>query len=249
MALEIILKGNIEKNSAQEKTNEITIQGITYSIKTSEYNSLQDLLNYTETEIEDVKNKNNIKYYRNSTKYFTINLTQNGNYYEITGIEITHYSLTSLPDSIGNLTQLEKLYLGFNKLGLLPDSIGNLKQLETLNLGINNLELLPDSITKISIIKNALDNSSCFAENCDLEKCVVKYKLNELRNKLINTAEDIDSSKVSKLLDENYELTNEIFTPNIIDMITQKYNNEQIQELFKKYALKIITKKGLKILL
>ena len=37
--------------------------------------------------------------------------------------------LTSLPASIGNLTNLEKLYLDENKLTSLPESIGNLKNL------------------------------------------------------------------------------------------------------------------------
>ena len=38
--------------------------------------------------------------------------------------------LTSLPESIGNLTNLKYLYLKNNELTSLPESIGNLSNLE-----------------------------------------------------------------------------------------------------------------------
>jgi len=54
--------------------------------------------------------------------------------------------LSSLPDSIGNLTNLEKLNVEHNKLTSLPDSIGNLINLKKLLLSNNTLTGLPDSI-------------------------------------------------------------------------------------------------------
>ncbi|MHA1395625.1 MAG: leucine-rich repeat domain-containing protein, partial [Promethearchaeota archaeon] len=63
--------------------------------------------------------------------------------------------LSSLPESIGYLKNLEKLYLGYNKLSSflynnklssLPESIGDLKNLKYLYLNSNKLSSLPESI-------------------------------------------------------------------------------------------------------
>jgi len=51
-----------------------------------------------------------------------------------------------LPESIGNLINLTKLWIEFTKLSSLPDSIGNLTKLILLNISDNNLTSLPDSI-------------------------------------------------------------------------------------------------------
>ena len=47
--------------------------------------------------------------------------------------------LTSLPSSIGKLTNLTELYLRDNELRTLPESIGNLTNLTKLNLSYNEL--------------------------------------------------------------------------------------------------------------
>ncbi|MCP4221171.1 MAG: hypothetical protein GY765_41460 [bacterium] len=68
--------------------------------------------------------------------------------------------MTELPDSIGNLTQLESLDLSGNQLTKFPDSIGNLTQLESLNLSGNQLTKFPDSIGNLTQLKslNLKDN-------------------------------------------------------------------------------------------
>jgi internalin A len=58
--------------------------------------------------------------------------------------------LTTLPDSIGQLSQLQKLYASHNQLHALPDSIGQLSQLQTLYAYNNRLATLPDSIGQLS---------------------------------------------------------------------------------------------------
>ena len=58
--------------------------------------------------------------------------------------------LTSLPESIENLTNLEWLHLGYNKLETLPDSIVNLKNLEKLWLYQNKLTSLPEDMDKLT---------------------------------------------------------------------------------------------------
>jgi len=58
--------------------------------------------------------------------------------------------LTTLPESIGNLTSLTTLYLEFNQLTTLPESIGNLTSLTTLYLEFNQLTTLPESIGNLT---------------------------------------------------------------------------------------------------
>ncbi len=61
--------------------------------------------------------------------------------------------LTSLPESIGNLTQLQVLYCNTNKLTTLPESIGNLTQLQTLYCSHNKFTTLPDSIGNLTQLR------------------------------------------------------------------------------------------------
>jgi len=58
--------------------------------------------------------------------------------------------LTTLPESIGNLTNLEQLWLSLSKLTTLPENIGNLKKLGELWLYNNNLTSLPESIGNLT---------------------------------------------------------------------------------------------------
>jgi internalin A len=57
--------------------------------------------------------------------------------------------LTELPESIGILSRLRKLYLSNNNLSMLPRSLGNLVKLESLDLSKNQLTMLPESIGQL----------------------------------------------------------------------------------------------------
>ena len=68
--------------------------------------------------------------------------------------------LTQLPESIGKLTQLTWLSLDFNQLTQLPESIGNLTQLKALEIDSNQLTQLPEFIGNLIQIRTLdLDNN------------------------------------------------------------------------------------------
>ncbi|CCH53979.1 putative serine/threonine-protein kinase pats1 [Fibrisoma limi BUZ 3] len=65
-------------------------------------------------------------------------------------LDLSGLNLSSLPESIGQLTQLTRLYLYDNQLTILPESIGQLTQLTRLSLHDNQLAVLPESISQLT---------------------------------------------------------------------------------------------------
>jgi len=61
--------------------------------------------------------------------------------------------LTELPESMGQLTQLESLNLSGNHLRSLPESMGQLTQLQSLDLSGNQLRSLPESLGLLTALK------------------------------------------------------------------------------------------------
>lgn len=76
-----------------------------------------------------------------------------------TKLDLRSMKLTELPESIGQLNQLQELDLGRdylknesenNRLTTLPDSLGQLTQLTSLDLSNNQLTTLPDSLGQLT---------------------------------------------------------------------------------------------------
>ncbi len=61
---------------------------------------------------------------------------------------------TCLPDSIGRLTNLQKLYLPGNQLTSLPESLGKLKNLTSLSLAYNQLKIIPEWICQLTKLQD-----------------------------------------------------------------------------------------------
>jgi len=70
---------------------------------------------------------------------------------EILDVEGNH--LTSLPESIGQLANFQLLNLGSNQLTSLPEWMGQLANLQSLNLMHNRLTSLPESIGQLANLK------------------------------------------------------------------------------------------------
>jgi hypothetical protein len=67
-----------------------------------------------------------------------------------TELNLSSMDLSELPESLGQLSQLQELNLFENQLTTLPRSLGQLSQLQTLNLNNNQLTALPESLGQLS---------------------------------------------------------------------------------------------------
>jgi len=67
-----------------------------------------------------------------------------------TTLYLTNMGLTEVPESLGQLTQLQELFLHDNQLTALPESLGQLTQLKTLYLNDNQLTALPPELRQLS---------------------------------------------------------------------------------------------------
>ncbi len=73
-----------------------------------------------------------------------------GNLTHLTDLLLNNNQLTTIPEAIGNLTQLTDLRLYGNQLTAIPEEIGNLKQLAELSLSGNQLTTIPDTIGNLT---------------------------------------------------------------------------------------------------
>jgi internalin A len=65
-------------------------------------------------------------------------------------LDLSGLELSSLPESLGQLTQLQELYAFSNQLSSLPESLGQLTQLQELYAFSNQLSSLPESLGQLT---------------------------------------------------------------------------------------------------
>jgi len=70
-----------------------------------------------------------------------------------TSLDLRELGLTTLPESLGQLTHLRELDLFQNKLTVLPEWLGRLKLLEELDLAGNQLSNVPESLGQLTYLR------------------------------------------------------------------------------------------------
>ncbi len=68
----------------------------------------------------------------------------------LTSLDLDDNQLSTLPESLGELSSLITLHLHGNQLSTLPESLGQLSSLRLLRLGSNQLSTLPESLGELS---------------------------------------------------------------------------------------------------
>lgn len=68
------------------------------------------------------------------------------------GLKGTDIEYVPIPESIGDLENLEELVWNFTDLTSIPSGIGDLKKLKILSLGANALTTIPSTITELSLL-------------------------------------------------------------------------------------------------
>ena len=92
-------------------------------------------------------------------------------------LDLAGLKLTSLPDQIFDLIQLENLYLADNELTSLPDQISDLRNLKKLDLEKNPIESLPElDWDKIKIIMDSRLSEEALEKHNKLEGRKLKTK-------------------------------------------------------------------------
>jgi internalin A len=69
---------------------------------------------------------------------------------QLQSLDLSNNQLTALPEWLGQLTQLQSLNLSFNGLTALPEWLGQLTQLQSLGLSHNRLTALPESLGQLT---------------------------------------------------------------------------------------------------
>jgi internalin A len=64
-------------------------------------------------------------------------------------LDLRRLGLAEVPKSLGQLAQLQELFLGDNRLKALPESLGQLAQLRALLLYGNQLSVIPESLSRL----------------------------------------------------------------------------------------------------
>ena len=119
----------------------------------------------------------------------------------VKALNLSNWEISKVPDSIGNLIELNHLILKDNNLKNIPESISLLKNLETLELGNCQISSLPDSFGNLKKLKKLT-----------IER---NFKLNSIPNAILQLARD----NISQKYIDNFVKPNEAFVLAVLEML------------------------------
>lgn len=108
----------------------------------------------------------------------------------LTFLSMSNNDLITLPERIGDLTNLTELYLNNNRLTTLPERISNLTNLTFLNLGYNQFTTLPERICDLTNLTDLYLNHNQLTSLSDsIYNLTNLRKLNLYENSLVSIPE------------------------------------------------------------
>jgi len=94
---------------------------------------------------------------------------------------LTDNQISKLPDSIGQLSRLQKLALAGNQISSLPDTMANCRNLELIRLSANQLGAVPDWLFQLpKLAWLAFSGNPCTAVGQSLALKVAEAKLSDI---------------------------------------------------------------------
>jgi internalin A len=124
-------------------------------------------------------------------------------------LDLNRMGLTELPESLGQLMQLQSLNLSGNHLTALPEWLGELAQLESLNLSHNRLTVLPEGLSRLTQLQTVdLEYNELTALPEKLGQLTQLQQLNLFQNQLTALPESLGQlAQLKRLLLWNNRLT------------------------------------------
>jgi len=119
----------------------------------------------------------------------------------VKALNLSNWEISKVPDSIGNLIELNHLILKDNNLKNIPESISLLKNLETLELGNCQISSLPDSFSNLKKLKKLT-----------IER---NFKLNSIPNAILQLARD----NIRQKYIDNFVKPNEAFVLAVLETL------------------------------
>jgi hypothetical protein len=86
------------------------------------------------------------------------------------------YMFTTIPPTVGNLSQLTSFLVSHNEIAVLPDSIGGLRSLQILKVEGNQLSALPDSISNLTQLKQLHVGENSFPNSLQMIEQLVNLR-------------------------------------------------------------------------
>lgn len=125
---------------------------------------------------------------------------------EQTELDLSEYRIKALPDSIGQLVNLERLDLGFTKVDSLPAAVWDLKKLRILKLNFTRITTIPESIGElINLERLDLSGTKITALPDSIGKLVKLKDLDLGNTKIVSFPASIE--KLASLQELNLEWT------------------------------------------
>jgi len=165
---------------------------------------------------------------------WVLNMIERVGEYQLTGLDLSNIGLRIIPDTIGQLKNLQRLKLGGNLLTNIPDVIGNLINLQELDLQENSITTVSNEIIHLTNLRELNLNNNKLTDIpdsiCQLEKM---ERLDLSHNELGSISERIAHLENLNYLDLSHNLLKSF--PDAILELTQlqtlMFDNNQLAVL------------------